>query len=238
MQGVKFAAPEAGCRPLAEPAADGDAEFQVLTIATDGPDDHAEQIREWMSAQGNYQLVSLHGAHVHWSPSRLAVVASPEFVEPVRRSLLEAAHLENELRAVEAGVAEAWEQAEADAPLAFEFRERDAPRKEQLARRFVLVTLLRCRLAKITPRLLTPQAYPPTLAGQTQERLRERLGVAHRVEAAETQLEAMERIYDGCAQRASEYLLTRKSLTLEWVIVVLLAMQTLLTLYEIVAAKG
>lgn len=218
---------------------EGEADFQVLSIPAEQADaaDPAERVREWLTngngTPGHYQLVAMHGAQIHWCPPRLAVVAAPEFVEPVRRALLEAAYLESELHAVESGLAELWPEVEADAPRAFEFRERDMAERQRLAGRFRQVLLLRSRLAKITPRLLTPQAYPPTLPGQVQERLRERLGVAHRIEALTTQLETFERIYDLCGQRSSEYVLARKALTLEGIIVILLAVQIILVLFEL-----
>lgn len=249
LQGVRFAAPEVGSRPLAElPApisrqaiavpAKEEATFELLAIPVDQPDalDPADSIRAWVLAGGGsvarYQLIVVHGARIHWGLPRLALSTQPEFVEPVRRALLETAFLESELQAIETGLAEMWPDAEADGPRAFEFRERDMGQRERLAQRFMKVLLFRSRLAKITPPLLMPQPYPPTLPGQVAERLRERLGVHHRVESLQTQLELFERIYEGAGQRATEFVLARRSITLEWVIILLLTLQTLLVLFE------
>lgn len=253
LQGVRFEEPQAGCLPLAElpppirrhavPVADEGPDFEVLSIPSEHADgaEQAEQVRRWAAPAGatGYQLVSIHGAQVHWCPPRLAVIAWPDDLDPVRRAVLEMAYLEAELRAAESGLADLWPELEADAPRAFEFRERDLAGRQRLAQRFVRVLLLRARLAKVVPRLLLPQAYPPTLPAQVQDRLRERLGVFHRAESLQTQLEAFERVYEGCAQRASEYLLARKSMALEWVIILLLALQTVLTFIELVSGvKG
>lgn len=253
VQGVRFASPADGSHPLAElPAPVGiaalpveteaEADFWVLSIPAEATDplDPAERVRRWLSPDRidppGYQLVAMHGAQVHWCPPRLAVVAPPEQVDPVRRALLEVAYLEAELRAVETGLAELWPRLEADASRAFEFRERDLGQRQQLAGQFQKVLLLRSRLAKITPRLLIPQAYPPTLPGQVHERLRERLGMSYRLESLETQLELFEQVYDGCGQRASEFVLARKGLTLEWVIIILLAIQIVLSLFDLLTA--
>jgi hypothetical protein len=218
-------------------ASEAEAALHVLSIplGPDGPDGLTERITRWLSPNGpvGYQLVSIHGADIHWHLPRIAIVVMADRAEPVCQAVLEAAYLESELRAVEAGVADLWPAAEADAPLAFEFQERNMGQRKQLAQRFQQALMLRARLAKITPRLLLPQTYPPTLASQVQERLRERLGMAHRVEALETQLEVFERIYDGCSQRANDYVLARKGLTLEWVIVVLLSIQVFLIIFEL-----
>jgi hypothetical protein len=218
-------------------------DLYLLTI----PTETAEQpeldarIRIWLLPDGSEppgtQHLMLQGAQIYWALPRVALLTPPSRLEIVRTAVLEMAYVEAELQAVERALAQAWPAAEADAPLAFSFEERDVAKREALMRRFQAVLLLRSRLAKITPRLLIPQVYPPTLASQVQERLRERLNVTYRVEALETQLEMFERIYDQCSQRTSDYMLTRKSLTLEWVIVLLLALQVIFQVMEILSTS-
>lgn len=255
IQGVKFVTEiPAGERVLLELPApirqqaierpgDADVDLHLLTIPIDQPDSEEleRQTRAWLMPGGEaptgYQHLTLQGAQIYWLLPRVAILASSSRLESVRLAVLEMVYIESELRSIESQLAEAWPDVEADAPLAFEFEERAIPRRNQLAARFQQVLLLRSRLAKITPRLLIPQVYPPTLASQVQERLRERLNVAHRVESLEVQLEMFERVYDGCSQRASDYILTRKGLTLEWIIVILLFLQTLLLVLEILSTS-
>ena len=52
------------------------------------------------------------------------------------------------------------------------------------------------------------------------------------------QLEVFERIYDACGQKVSDYKTSRKGHVLEMVIIVFLAVQTLLVLFEIVTNSG
>jgi len=49
------------------------------------------------------------------------------------------------------------------------------------------------------------------------------------------QLDLFERVYELCGHRASEFTLSRKSLTLEWVIIVLLGAQTILVIIDMLA---
>ncbi|HEX8912009.1 MAG TPA: hypothetical protein VF796_06585 [Humisphaera sp.] len=224
----------------AVPSANGkDADLTVLAIPAGEPEpaDLSARAQAWVAPGGpetpGYHFVALHGAQVHWCLPRVAVVAPADRVESVVKAALEAAYLEQELAGVEAGLAEVWPDVEADAPLAFEVRPRDLARRPQLAARFQQLVRLRSRLAKVMPRLLVPQVYPPTLPSQVLERFRERLGTSYRVEALNVQFELFERVYEGCGQRTSDVALARKGLTLEWLIIVLLAVQTFLTVFEI-----
>ncbi len=174
----------------------------------------------------------MQGVDLYWCLPRVAIVASADRLEMLRRAVVESAYWELELRQIESDLATRWPELEAHAPQAFEFRERDLKYRDQLAVQFRQLLLLRSRLAKITPWLRMPPAYPATLSGQIQERLRERLAVHHRVESLEVQLEVFERIYDGCGQRVSEFVLARRGHTLEWIIIILLALQTVFVVFE------
>ena len=183
-------------------------------------------------------LVTLPGARVLWAPGRAVTFASPARAEVVRNALLEFVRTETELRRIETELAELWPQLEIDSPLAFEFSERSVRGRRHLARRFARVISLRAGLAKLTPRILLPHAHPPTLAGQVGERLRDRSRLAHRLEFLESQLEVFERVYDGCAQRASDFMLARRSHALEWVIIILLLAQIILVGVEMLSSAG
>ena len=47
------------------------------------------------------------------------------------------------------------------------------------------------------------------------------------------QLDMFERVYDACGQRANDFVLSRKGLTLEWIIIILLAVQTFVLIFEL-----
>lgn len=183
-------------------------------------------------------LVTLQGARVVWSPGRTAVLAPADRLESLRLALGEFALQEGEIRNIEQDLAQNWPHLEADGPLAFQFGDEAAPRREELGRRFQQVLALRSRLARLVPAIHRRPNYPPTLAGQLLERLKERTRLAERIEWLGGQLEVFERVYEMCGQRASEFTLSRKETTLEWVIIVLLAMETIILLIDLMAKFG
>ncbi|MFQ3593919.1 MAG: hypothetical protein SNJ82_12130 [Gemmataceae bacterium] len=237
---VELAAPIAQRAIAVAEGQQADALLLTIPVAADPALESDPQLLAWIAPDGRdspqRQLIVLQGAQLHWHLPRIALLASPQRLELVRPAVLEMLFLENELRSIESELARLWPDLEADAALAFSFEERSLTQRDSLRHRFLRVVCLRSRLAKITPRLVIPQVYPPTLASQMQERLRERLHVSNRLEALETQLELFERIYDQGGQRASDYLLSRRSYILEWFIVILLLLQIVLQAIELLSA--
>jgi len=192
----------------------------------------------WVAAGGPVQSIALHGAAVAWSPGRAAILVAAERVEAVRAAVLEFCRHDRDLRAIETDVAAGWPDIEADAPLAFEFRDRDVGRRAGLGERFRRSVALRARLARLAPHLDRPPLHPPTLASQVGERLRERGRLAERAGFLDGQLAVHERVYDLCGQRSSDWAIARRSRALEWAIVVLLVVEIVLLLVDILAAGG
>lgn len=192
----------------------------------------------WVEAGGPSRMIALHGAAVAWAPGRAAILVETSRLEAVRAAVVEFCFRERELRAIEAGVTVGWHDVADDTPLAFEFRDRDAGRRTALAERFRRTVELRTRLVRLVPHLDLPPLHPPSLASQVAERLRERDRTAERAEHLAGQLEVQERVYDLCAQRSSDWGLAWKSIALEWAIVVLLAVETVLILVDLLAARG
>jgi hypothetical protein len=199
------------------------------------------QLRIWVEAaalagQPPSHLMTLQGAQVFWNQGRLAILAPVERWETIRTALIEAVFYEAELREIEQTLGTAWPQLEADAPLAFEFDDRSLKKRKVLQQRFQQVLLLRARLARIAPQVHCPHVHPPTLASQVGERFRERMRLAHRHEILDEQIEVFENIYEACGQRASDFVQTRSSNMLEWVIIVLLVTQLLLGGFEVLTS--
>lgn len=231
-----------GIDPAATPAP---GELLVLAVpaTVDEEPDLLAEMRDWADpptagVERTGQILTLQGAQVVWTPARLAVVASPDRLHAARNSALEVVYYDAELSAIETELAAMWPDLEADTPLAFAFAEQSVRLRRQLAERFLRVFTLRARLARITPHVLAPHAHPPTLATQLNERLRERVRMAHRVESLDTQLEVFERVYEGCGQKANEYMIARTGHTLEWVIIILLLAQTILVSIDLLHYAG
>jgi hypothetical protein len=183
-------------------------------------------------------LLTLQGVQIIWQPDRAIVFADPLRMDAVCQSLIEATFHEQELRRIEMSIDSGWERTQADSVFAFEFGEQDLPSKESLAKRFQEVLSLRVSLARLVPQILVPHIYPPTIASQIGERLRERTRMVERLELIEEKLSAQERVYDHCTQRAGEYVVARKGHILEWIIIALLFLQTLLWVVDALASVG
>jgi len=177
-------------------------------------------------------LLTLQGAQILWRPSQMIVLASPERMQSICHAIVEASFYESELRSLEAALDAAWDNVQADSPLAFEFNDRSIHRREELSTRFQTVLSQRTRFARLAPQVLVPHTYPPTLASQIAERLRERTRMPERLELVEGKLEAQERIYEMCSQRVSEFMVAKTGHNLEWAIIILLLAQTVLIVID------
>jgi hypothetical protein len=177
-------------------------------------------------------LLTLQGAQILWRPSQMIVFASPERMQSICNAIAEASFYESELRSIEVAIDAAWDNVQADSPLAFEFNDRAISRREELSTRFQAVLSLRTRFARLAPQVLVPHIYPPTLASQIAERLRERTRMPERLELVEGKLETQERIYEMCSQRVSEFMVAKTGHNLEWAIIILLLAQTVLIVIE------
>ena len=183
-------------------------------------------------------LITLQGARIVWTAGRAAIIASAQRLPALRLALLEFAVNESEVRKIEEAISTNWPHLESDGPYAFHFDDRAAQHREQLAQRFQDVLRLRMRLARVHPVLCRPPVHPPTVASQLSERLKERTRLEDRVEFVSDQLEVYERVYELCGQRSSDYLISRKETTLEWLIIVLLATETIVLLIDLMSSLG
>jgi len=180
-------------------------------------------------------VVPLYGTHVIWSPRRAVALGPADRLAAMQTAVNEFADREAELRDVERRIAAGLEHVDADAALAFTFDEQSLPRRRELAARFTDAVSLRRRLAVLAPVLQRPALHPPTLASQLGERLRDRSRVVERLEHAVEQADLLERVYAGCGDRVSDYLSSRRHATLEWVIILLLAVEVVLITVDLLA---
>lgn len=235
-----------GRRPLAtldslfqHPAGTPDLQLVVVPSGSVEGSAFLPALRSWAeaAAAGSAQpctLITLQGTQIVWAPGRIAVIAAAERIPQIAKVLVENAFQERELREVEQELESGWSRLSADSVLAFEFTERSVPRKKELLQRFQRMLELRFRLARLTPFLHSPHVHPPTLASQICERVRERARLQERLEFVSGQLEAHERVYEMCSQRASDFMVSRTGHKLEWIIILLLATQTFLWILDFV----
>lgn len=242
---------------LSDAARAGAAEapvIEVLTAANDGlaESDALDALQRWATqglsvAEAGLQTVALHGVQVVWGSAgpgtdgtrwtRIGVAALAERLPRVVPAILEFAGLERALSLLEQKLAQAWPQLEEDGPLAFDFDHRSERRRGELAGRFQDVLGIRSRWAQLQPPVHRPLVYPPTLASQVGERLRERARLAERWESLGGQIDVFQNVYELCAQRSHDWRLAWKGHTLEVLIILLLLLQSVLLMFEVFAGS-
>lgn len=200
-------------------------------FSTDQPS--AEALRQWVRAgdvsdESLPMLIQLQGILICVGTDRIAISGAPERIQSVSGAALEYFWLQSELQMIEHRTANRWSELEEDTPAAFEVIEPMLERRSQLQQRFQQMIAEKARLARLAPLIDCPATWPPTLASQAAERLREKSRLSDRLQFLRDQLDVFERVYEPCGQRISDFISSRKSHTLEWIIVVLLAFETLL----------
>lgn len=233
----------------------GQHQVALLTVPTevtsdDNASDDADllmRIREWLKPSASavetattnpVQMMTLQGVRLFWTHDRIAVVAQPDRIQTVSLALLEAWYFAAELTSVEQELAQLWPTLEADTPSAYEADSNTLLDREQLGKRFQQVFRLNARIARISPHVHCPHVYPPTLASQVGERLRERTRMEYRHEIICDQIEVFRGVYEMCSQRVNDYAHTRSGLMLEWIIIILLVVQVFLYGFEILTYES
>ncbi len=205
--------------------------------------DWMETMQGWVDQGQTSDVAASHimlfqGVQICWSMSRVAVRATSQRLPTIKNALIEASYYERELCNVEAELGQNWPNLDADMSLAFEFNQQSIPKRKQLRERFLQILRLQAHMARLGPFIHAAHVYPPTLASQIGERLRERTRMMHRHEFLDDQLDVFHTVYESCAQRSSDYMLARSGNTLEWIIIVILLVQTLFSVVEMLASTG
>lgn len=235
------------------PLACGEELLLLLAPLESGSDEQSSQqtgmlaktVSDWVTAapaaaEGLLPVVTvpLYGCHVALTNGRAAVVGPPARLEALATSVTEFASHEAELRQLERRSAHLLETLDQDACHAFEFNERSLSQRDTLATRFREAVAVRGQLALLAPAVHAPPVHPPTLASQLAERLRDRTRLAERHEFAVDRVELAERLYEACGQRVADFGIARRQMGLEWAIVVLLLIQTVLLVVDLLAWRG
>lgn len=224
-----------------EPAAlPGGGDLLLVPVAEADGANLMPQLLAWVeqAALVPPTVLELYGTVVIWTPSRVAAASAADRLPRATAAVTEFTATVIELAAIEGAIAGLWSDYEADLSCGFAVAAADASRLPELAERYRQSMSLAGRLARLSPRIHRPPEHPPTLAGQLGERLRDRCRLADREEFADDQLETIIRLYEGCGQRASDRMLAQREHVLTWVIVLLLAAETVLLLVDLLAAVG
>lgn len=220
------------------------SQFELLTVPSRCLEDEQvlSQLNDWVNpkdADNQSPLVlSLQHVQVFWTPEKIVVFVYEEFSPTVKSAIIEVSYYVSQLVEIENQLATNWPQLEADIPTAFEYDQQAARKKKQLMQRFKETYVLRAQLAKLTPFLLSPHTYPPTLESQISDRLRERIRVEDRVEFVSDSLEVYEEVYELCGQRVNDFQHARKGHTLEWIIIILLGAELVVVAFDYLSSLG
>lgn len=170
---------------------------------------------------------------IAWNPGRAWVACPPSQMEAVWSALLEFSRLEAELSEIEGELRAAWPGLEEDTPLAYDVDKRDLARDGEIGARARRALQLRMRHARLEPLLgeISPRISPPI--SHLAEALREGTGCEARLEAADGQIEVLEYVYELASQRLGEYRNMRGTFVTESIIIVLLAAEVALMLWEV-----
>lgn len=207
-------------------------------VAGGAGESHAQGLGEAGPGWGAGVQFALHGAQVAWSGDRAVIVSPRDRWEPVTRAVAEFSHYAFELGDVEQGLTHEWERQRVATPPLFDIERQPAGRLREIDAGSVRLLELRRRVVQVVPLVQRPPQFPPTLAGQIGERLRERTRMAERVEHAQQQLDQLERVHDVCGQRLAELQSSRKGHMLEMIIIAILGFQSLLWMAELLFSTG
>ena len=214
------------------------AVLDVLAVPCEGKQDSRgrRDLRSLLEPPGQDETppvaVKVEDVLVLWRPGRAIVQAPPARVETILPALAEFAFYEGQLRKLEDEIAAAWPEAEADSPVTHDASRVDALHREVLARRCTEVFRRRIRCTRIEPHLDSPSAAMAPVARQLGEMLREKVEIEDRIEYLDGKLEVFEYTYEMISQRLSDYTHYRHGMLLEVLIVVFLAAEVLLMMYE------
>lgn len=213
-------------------------ELELLTVPCRGADEpeRIAIVRQWLEAHSlTATLVAFRNAAVVWSPGRVVVLAEPDQIPLVCGAAVEFSLVENALRTIERDLETEWSSLKQNAGLAFAYSEKALTKRTILEQQFLTQLDRRTQLARLSATIQAPPLHPPTLRSQIADRLRERTRVVERWDLLSDQLEVFERIYDLSAQRSADFAVARSGLQLEWVIVILLAVQIVLSIVDLLS---
>jgi hypothetical protein len=178
-------------------------------------------------------FIKYRGVELMWRRGHALLQCEPEQAESLLAAIAEFTHYERELQRIEAEIADGWVELEQDKALAFEVKPADLKRSDAVGGRMQRAFQRRMRYARIEPHLYEPDPRFPAASQKLGEELREKARIELRLETVDGQLEVFEHIYEMSSQRLGEYRAAHEEHFLEWVIIVLLAMETFLMLAQV-----
>jgi len=214
------------------------AELSVLFIPLNLENEWAAKAEAWMQSEPSPAAqtvrVPLAGGWLLWQPGRAAALCQPEQSEALLVLLARFSFYESELRRLEAEIAGDWAVVESDIPLTHDVKAADLCRQAQLGEMTQRTLQRRMRHVRIEQHLLNPAGTGPL--AKVARYLQRKLRIANRLEALDGQLETYEYVYELANQRMAEYANFRREYLVEWLIVIVLALEVVVVIAELFLA--
>ena len=213
------------------------ANLEVIVVPSSARGDLAlrESLDAWLVAPDLSAPLSVQQGDVQlaWQSGRAVLAFSAPLAPAAIEAIADFTAAESELRRLEADTVAAWASTEADTRLTFAVKPQDKALLAGVGERVQAVLLRRMKFARTEPRLLESPAHLAATARALGDRLREAARCASRAEALDAQIESQETVYELASQRIGEARHARESFALEILIVVLLAAEVILMIWEV-----
>jgi hypothetical protein len=196
------------------------------------PVEAVERALAWVGPRPGPRPIDLllHSERVLWTPGRAVVIGSTVNLDAYLRGLGCFGFLEASLTALEHQIAAAWPAAERDAELTHGIDAASLRRWPEVNQATRLVTRGRLRLAAIAGPLGHAPATLDSLGARLFTELAAQTEIAHRLDQAETRVEALVELYQAANDRLSAYSYFRREYRVEWLIVAVLLAELVMML--------
>lgn len=213
-------------------------EVMILPLdSTGGNSPTTEGLNKWLDsgdlvAMQPRVMVKSRAAEVTWRPGRAVLRCERDQINSLLLALIEFHYFERELRKIESELAAGWSDLNQDRRLAFQVTDQDLKESKSLGNRMEQTLERRMRHVRIEPRLLLPGIQLSVVAQKLGEELREKTRIEARCESIDSQIEVFEHVYEMASQRLGEFRDARYGHKLEWIIILLLAAETIWLIAE------
>jgi hypothetical protein len=220
------------------PAGLGEADLTVVMIASGlaNRKERLEQARDWLKAQSGPPAVRISLEETGWILFRSgqAVIAAPaEEMDGLLEAVVDFAHHERQLRLLETEAAANWNTAQGHLSLIHTVTNKELKKTKDVGNATKQAMLRRMSYARLEPHMtLTPERFKGA-AREAARRLRERPSIEARLEAIDGQIEVYEDIYDMANQRRGEYENFIRGYRVEIAILLVLAAELFLIIWDV-----
>jgi hypothetical protein len=173
------------------------------------------------------------GGIIYWRTGRAVVEAAPEVAQELVSAVVEFSFLEGELYQLEQALLPHESNAPNDVTYAYEVRGAHREQWARLVQTMQSLAHLRLTYARLEPHLIKGRHSLPVHARRSVSRLIARADVPARLEALSDRLEACEDLYEGAVDRITDFRWYKKGYWLEMAIVLLLAAEVFLLLFDL-----